>query len=42
MMVAELSHYLQIENIAPRAAFFIVGTEANTFFMSKAGYENAQ
>jgi hypothetical protein len=42
MMVANFNYYSQIENIAPRPAMFIVGTEADTLFMSKAAYENAQ
>jgi uncharacterized protein len=33
--------YAQIQDIAPRPVVFIVGTEADTIFMSKAGYEKA-
>jgi hypothetical protein len=37
----DFNYYAQIENIAPRPVLFIVGTEAATIFMSKAGYEKA-
>jgi len=33
---------LPLETIAPRPVLFIVGTEAATAFMSKAGYEQAR
>jgi hypothetical protein len=35
------NYYAQIEDISPRPVLFIVGTEAATIFMSKAGYEKA-
>ena len=38
----DFNYFSQIENIAPRPVLFIVGTEADTLFMSKAGYEKAQ
>ncbi len=38
----DFNYYSQIENIAPRPILFIVGTEADTLFMSKAGYEEAK
>jgi hypothetical protein len=37
----DFNYYAQIENIAPRPVLFIIGTEAATIFMSKAGYEKA-
>jgi len=37
----DFNYYSQIERIAPRPVLFIVGTEAATVFMSKAGYEKA-
>jgi hypothetical protein len=37
----DFNYYSQIESIAPRPVLFIVGTEAATVFMSKAGYEKA-
>jgi fermentation-respiration switch protein FrsA (DUF1100 family) len=37
----DFNYYSQIEHIAPRPVLFIVGTEAATVFMSKAGYEKA-
>jgi len=37
----DFNYYAQIESIAPRPVLFIVGTEAATLFMSKAGYEKA-
>ena len=37
----DFNYYSQIEDIAPRPILFIVGTEAATIFMSKAGYEKA-
>ena len=36
------NYYQQIETIAPRPILFIVGSEAATIFMSKAGYEKAE
>jgi len=38
----DFNYYSQIETIAPRPVLFIVGTEAATVFMSKAGYEKAK
>jgi hypothetical protein len=38
----DFNYYSQIESIAPRPVLFIVGTEAATIFMSKAGYEKAK
>lgn len=35
------NYYARIEDIAPRPILFIIGTEAATIFMSKAGYEKA-
>jgi uncharacterized protein len=35
----DFSYYAQIEDIAPRPILFIVGTDAATIFMSKAGFE---
>jgi fermentation-respiration switch protein FrsA (DUF1100 family) len=35
------NYYAQIKDIAPRPVLFIIGTEAATIFMSKAGYEAA-
>jgi hypothetical protein len=35
------NYYSQIEDISPRPVLFIIGTEAATIFMSKAGYEKA-
>jgi hypothetical protein len=35
----DFNYYAQIEDIAPRPTMFIVGTEAATIFMSKAGFE---
>ena len=37
----DFNYYAQIERIASRPVLFIVGTEAATVFMSKAGYEKA-
>jgi fermentation-respiration switch protein FrsA (DUF1100 family) len=37
----DFNYYWQIEQIAPRPILFVVGTEAATVFMSKAGYEKA-
>ena len=37
----DFNYYWQIESIAPRPILFVVGTEAATVFMSKAGYEKA-
>ena len=37
----DFNYYWQIERIAPRPVLFVVGTEAATLFMSKAGYEKA-
>ena len=37
----EFNYYAHIEEIAPRPIMFIVGTEAATKFMSKAGFEKA-
>jgi hypothetical protein len=37
----DFNYYSQIESIGPRPVLFIVGTEAATIFMSKAGYEKA-
>lgn len=37
----DFNYYSQIETIAPRPVLFIVGTEADTLFMSKAGYDKA-
>ena len=37
----DFSYYARIEDIAPRPILFIVGTEAATLFMSKAGYDKA-
>jgi fermentation-respiration switch protein FrsA (DUF1100 family) len=36
------NYYEQIETIAPRPVLFIIGSEAATIFMSKAGYEKAE
>ena len=38
----DFNYYAQIQDIAPRPVVFIVGTEAATIFMSKAGYEKAE
>jgi uncharacterized protein len=38
----DFNYYSQIEGVAPRPLLFIVGTEAATLFMSKAGYEKAK
>jgi len=38
----DFNYYSQIENIAPRPVLFIVGADADTVFMSKAGYEKAK
>jgi fermentation-respiration switch protein FrsA (DUF1100 family) len=35
----DFNYYAGIEDIAPRPILFIIGTEAATIFMSKAGYE---
>jgi len=37
----DFNYYAQIQDIAPRPVLFIVGTEAATIFMSKAGYDKA-
>jgi fermentation-respiration switch protein FrsA (DUF1100 family) len=37
----DVNYYAQIQDIAPRPSLFIIGTEAATIFMSKAGYEQA-
>jgi hypothetical protein len=37
----DFNYYAQIEEISPRPVLFIIGTEAATIFMSKAGYEKA-
>jgi fermentation-respiration switch protein FrsA (DUF1100 family) len=37
----DFKYYWQIERIAPGPILFVVGTEAATVFMSKAGYEKA-
>jgi uncharacterized protein len=37
----DFNYYAQIEDIAPRPVLFIIGTEAATIFMSKAGFEKA-
>jgi hypothetical protein len=37
----DFNYYSQIQDIAPRPVLFIIGTEAATIFMSKAGYEKA-
>jgi fermentation-respiration switch protein FrsA (DUF1100 family) len=37
----DFNYYCQIEHIAPRPILFVVGAEAATLFMSKAGYEKA-
>ena len=37
----EFNYYAHIEEIAPRPILFIVGTEAATKFMSKAGFDKA-
>jgi uncharacterized protein len=37
----DFNYYAYIEEIAPRPILFIVGTEAATKFMSKAGFDNA-
>jgi fermentation-respiration switch protein FrsA (DUF1100 family) len=37
----DFSYYSHIELIAPRPVLFVIGTEAATIFMSKAGYEKA-
>jgi fermentation-respiration switch protein FrsA (DUF1100 family) len=37
----DFNYYAHIEDIAPRPSLFIIGTEAATIFMSKAGYERA-
>jgi fermentation-respiration switch protein FrsA (DUF1100 family) len=37
----DFNYYAGIEDIAPRPILFIIGTEAATIFMSKAGYEKA-
>jgi uncharacterized protein len=36
------SYYSQIKTIAPRPVLFVIGTEAATIIMSKAGYERAE
>ncbi len=38
----DFNYHSQIETIAPRPILFIVGAEADTLFMSKAGYEEAK
>jgi hypothetical protein len=38
----DFNYYAQIETIAPRPVLFVVGTEAATTFMSKAGYDKAK
>jgi len=38
----DFNYYSQIGRVAPRPLLFIVGTEAATLFMSKAGYEKAK
>ena len=37
----EFNYHAYIEDIAPRPALFVVGTDAATVFMSKAGYDRA-
>ena len=37
----DFNYHSQIETIAPRPVLFIIGTEAATIFMSKAGYDKA-
>ena len=37
----DFNYYAHIEDIAPRPVLFIIGTDAATIFMSKAGYEKA-
>jgi fermentation-respiration switch protein FrsA (DUF1100 family) len=37
----DFNYYAQVEEIAPRPILFIVGTEAATKFMSKAGFDKA-
>ena len=37
----DFNYYSQIEAIAPRPVLFIIGTDASTIFMSKAGYDKA-
>jgi len=37
----DYNYYWQIEKISPRPILFVVGSEAATLFMSKAGYEKA-
>ena len=37
----DFNYYAQIEEISPRPILFIVGTEAATKFMSKAGFDKA-
>jgi fermentation-respiration switch protein FrsA (DUF1100 family) len=37
----DFNYYAHIEDIAPRPVLFIVGTEAATIFMSRAGYDKA-
>jgi fermentation-respiration switch protein FrsA (DUF1100 family) len=38
----DFNYYAQIKSIAPRPILFIVGTNAATYSMSKAGYEQAE
>ena len=37
----DFNYHAQIEDIAPRPILLIIGTEAATIFMSKAGFEKA-
>ena len=37
----DFNYYAQIDQIAPRPLLFITGTEADTVFMSRAGFEKA-
>jgi len=37
----DFNYYAHIEEIAPRPILFIVGMEAATKFMSKAGFDRA-
>jgi hypothetical protein len=39
--LVDFNYYEYIEEIAPRPILFIVGTEAATKFMSKAGFDKA-